>query len=158
MAFEKIKVLGAGSTLLDILARVDAAFLTEHVAGEKGGMNLVNSETQHGLIDKLDQAGMSKAIGGSAFNTVSALTTLGFKTAFIGKLGKDEDGMSPLSNIRRRRRRGLAFVLLRRIPSGPCGRISVRRRRSMPMTFPMPILKALHMSIWKDTSCFSSKS
>ena len=92
MAFEKIKVLGAGSTLLDILARVDDAFLSEHVAGEKGGMNLVNSETQHGLIDKLDQAGMSKAIGGSAFNTVSALTTLGFKTAFIGKLGKDEDG------------------------------------------------------------------
>lgn len=35
MAFEKIKVLGAGSTLLDILARVDDAFLSEHVAGEE---------------------------------------------------------------------------------------------------------------------------
>ena len=86
------KILGFGSPILDLLVQVDDAFLAANVAGEKGGMGMLDAEAQKKLIGAFPPGKVKKAIGGSAFNTISALTALGMPTAFLGKIGKDADG------------------------------------------------------------------
>ena len=86
------KVLGFGSPILDLLIQVDDAFLAQNVAGEKGGMGMLDAEAQKKLIGAFPPGKVKKAIGGSAFNTISALTSLGMQTAFLGKIGQDSDG------------------------------------------------------------------
>lgn len=86
------KVLGFGSPILDLLVQVDDAFLSENVSGEKGGMGILDAAAQKKLIGAFPPGKVKKAIGGSAFNTISALTALGMQTAFLGKLGSDADG------------------------------------------------------------------
>ena len=91
---KNIKVLGSGSPILDVLLKVDDSFLTSFVSGEKGGMNMIDSAEQERILNKAKEAGISAkyAIGGSAFNTISALTRLGLATSFLGKTGMDADG------------------------------------------------------------------
>lgn len=86
------KILGFGSPILDLLVQVDDAFLAKNVAGEKGGMGMLEADAQKKLIGAFPPGKVKKAIGGSAFNTISALTALGMRTAFLGKVGKDADG------------------------------------------------------------------
>lgn len=92
MSMVDCKVLGFGSPILDLLLRVDDAFLREHVDGEKGGMGMLDAAAQKKLIGAFPGGSVKKAIGGSAFNTISALTSLGMKTAFLGEIGQDTDG------------------------------------------------------------------
>ena len=88
-----MKIAGLGGPVIDILVRVDDALLASHIRGEKGGMNKIGGAEQRRIIAALEQAGChpTYAIGGSAFNTVAALTHLGMKTSFIGKTGKDDN-------------------------------------------------------------------
>ena len=87
-----VKIAGLGGPVIDILIRVDDATLAARVSGEKGGMNKISGAEQRRLIASLEAAGgvPAYAIGGSAFNTIAALSRLGMKTSFIGKTGKDE--------------------------------------------------------------------
>lgn len=83
------RVLGAGSPIVDLLIRIPESFL-DGVEGAKGGMELVNSDT----IDQLLAASgvpADKAPGGSAANTIFALSRMGMPTAFLGKLGMDSE-------------------------------------------------------------------
>ena len=120
MNSDSVKILGAGSALLDILARVDDSFLSKYVGGEKGGMLLVESAAQRKLIDRIEKNAMSRAIGGSAFNTVSALTTLGMKTAFLGKLGDDENGIYYADAYRKLGGDVSSFKYSATVPTGTC--------------------------------------
>ncbi|MBO4631446.1 MAG: adenosine kinase [Lentisphaeria bacterium] len=88
----EVKVLGFGSPILDLLVQVDDAFLSRHVSGEKGGMGMLDAGAQKKLIGLFPAGQVRKAVGGSAFNTISALTLLGMRTSFLGKIGQDEDG------------------------------------------------------------------
>ncbi len=92
MGLKSSRILGFGSPILDLLLPVDDAFLARNVEGEKGGMRMLDAASQRRLIASAVGADFKKAIGGSAFNTISALTSLGCNTAFLGKLGNDSDG------------------------------------------------------------------
>lgn len=86
----KRRVVGVGSPIVDLLVRVPESFLAS-VKGAKGGMELVDTDT----IDRLvSESGITpdKAPGGSAANTIFALARMDIPTAFIGKLGMDDDG------------------------------------------------------------------
>jgi len=87
-----VKVLGLGSPILDLLVQVDDAFLASRVSGEKGGMGLVDAAEQKKLIGAFPAEKVRKTLGGSAFNTIFALSLLGMKTSFLGKIGKDANG------------------------------------------------------------------
>ena len=90
MSENTIKVLSAGSAILDILVNVDEVFITR-IDGDKGGMELVDSAAIDAMIS---QAGSEtvKAAGGSAANTINGLAKLGMATSLLGKIGKDADG------------------------------------------------------------------
>ena len=79
-------LIGVGSPIMDLLAPVPATFLAEHVAGEKGGMVLVNETEMSGILAHLPDE-PATSTGGSAANATLNATRLGLRTTFLGKLG-----------------------------------------------------------------------
>ncbi len=86
----KRKLLGIGSPIVDLLARVEDDFI-DKIPGEKGGMELVSAEEMSSII-KMLEGDTVKACGGSAANTTFAAARLGVAASFLGQLGKDLDG------------------------------------------------------------------
>lgn len=85
-----IHVLGIGSPLIDLIVKVDDAFLA-NVPGEKGGMQWMTPEEQKAIIRNAGGA-VEKAAAGSASNTLYALARLGLESSFCGMTGNDADG------------------------------------------------------------------
>jgi sugar/nucleoside kinase (ribokinase family) len=73
---------------MDLLARVPDEFLQKHVAGEKGGMVLVDHDEMQRIVGLLDGE-PAYATGGSAANATFNAARLGLRTTFLGKLGND---------------------------------------------------------------------
>lgn len=88
MSSPSFDLIGIGNPIMDLLAHVPESFLTAHVAGEKGGMVLVDHADIEQLVAKL---GTDYAVspGGSAANAVLGATKLGLRTTFLGKIGGD---------------------------------------------------------------------
>lgn len=83
------QVLCIGNAIVDIVARVEEDFLTEHER-IKGSMMLVDAETSARIYD-----GMPPAVersGGSAGNTAAGIASLGGKAAYMGKVHADQLG------------------------------------------------------------------
>ncbi len=91
-----IKMLGVGSPILDMLVNVPEGFL-RHVPGAKGGMELVDQKTIADILSKSSATAL-QAPGGSAANTIYALSKLGVPTGLLGKVGDDENGKFYLRN------------------------------------------------------------
>jgi sugar/nucleoside kinase (ribokinase family) len=82
-------LIGVGSPIMDLLVRVPDEFLQRHVAGEKGGMVLVDHDEMQRIIGLLDGE-PAYATGGSAANATYNAARLGLRTTFLGKLGHDD--------------------------------------------------------------------
>lgn len=90
-------LIGVGSPIMDLLARVTDEFLAANVAGEKGGMVLVDGTEMQRVIGLLPGE-PAYATGGSAANATFNAARLGLRATFLGKLGDDD-----LAQIYRRR-------------------------------------------------------
>ncbi len=82
-------LIGVGSPIMDLLARVPDEFLTTHVAGDKGGMVLVDATEMQRIVGLLPGE-PAYATGGSAANATFNATRLGLRSTFLGKLGNDD--------------------------------------------------------------------
>jgi len=91
-------LIGVGNPIMDILAHVNDDFLRAHVAGDKGGMVLVDDQDMATLIGKLDVQ-FAVTPGGSAANAVLGATKLGLKTAYVGKIGADQTAADYRANF-----------------------------------------------------------
>lgn len=85
------KVLGLGNALTDILLQVNEEDLRE-LGLPKGSMNLISLEQAMLIQQRFLNVRRRLVAGGSASNTVAAITRLGGRAAFIGKIGSDEVG------------------------------------------------------------------
>ncbi|MBX3751127.1 MAG: adenosine kinase [Opitutaceae bacterium] len=91
-------LIGVGNPIMDLLAHVDDAFLRTHVAGDKGGMVLVDHADIAALVQKVGgQVAMMP--GGSAANATLGATRLGLRTTYLGKIGGDPTADAYLSNF-----------------------------------------------------------
>jgi sugar/nucleoside kinase (ribokinase family) len=81
-------LIGIGNPIMDLLAHVPESFLTAHVAGEKGGMVLVDDDDIHKLVSQLGTQ-LAVTPGGSAANATLGVARLGLTTTFLGKIGGD---------------------------------------------------------------------
>ena len=81
-------LIGVGSPIMDLLARVPDTFLQRNVAGDKGGMVLVDHDEMERIIGLLDGE-PAYATGGSAANATFNAARLGLRATFLGKLGHD---------------------------------------------------------------------
>jgi len=90
---KKYHVYGIGNALVDKEFEVDDAFFVEHGI-EKGFMTLVTHEQQEQLLELLsEKVGLKKRSGGgSAANTLYALSQFGGNAYFAGKVANDETG------------------------------------------------------------------
>lgn len=82
-------LIGVGSPIMDLLARVPDEFLRRHVSGDKGGMVLVDHDEMERIVSLLDTT-PAHATGGSAANATFNAARLGLRSTFLGKLGHDE--------------------------------------------------------------------
>lgn len=81
-------LIGVGSPIMDLLARVPDEFL-QRVRGDKGGMVLVDDAEMKGILDRLEGE-PAYSTGGSAANATFNATRLGLRSTFLGKLGNDD--------------------------------------------------------------------
>ena len=84
------KIIGVGNPVVDFLANVSEDFVAS-VAGEKGGMVLVDTAAMDGMLKELPVE-PTRAPGGSAGNTILGLAELGSPVAMLGKIGNCETG------------------------------------------------------------------
>lgn len=89
----KYQVYGIGNALVDAEFEVSDSFLADHNI-EKGLMTLIDESQQEKLVVNLDKNfGLKKrAGGGSAANTLVAISQLGGKTFYACKVADDETG------------------------------------------------------------------
>lgn len=85
-------IIGIGNALVDALFIVNNDSFVEDLGLQKGGMQLLSDE--HYARIKEATAGLSCELrtGGSAGNATLCYAKLGKKAAFIGKLGRDDNG------------------------------------------------------------------
>jgi len=87
MSSQPFDLIGVGNPIMDLLARVPESFLA-HVAGDKGGMVLVDDQD---IVQLLAKLGTDYAVtpGGSAANATLGATKLGLRSTYLGKIGGD---------------------------------------------------------------------
>ncbi len=84
-----IDVVGIGNAIVDVLVHTQDSFLEKHSL-EKGSMTLINQEQAEELSSLIEKGLLSS--GGSAANTLTGLSQLGNKVAFIGRVRNDHMG------------------------------------------------------------------
>lgn len=88
---KKYHVYGIGNALVDMEFEVQDAFFSDYGI-DKGVMTLVDEARQHRLIAHLDAFEGKKACGGSAANTIIAVSYFGGKSFYSCKVANDELG------------------------------------------------------------------
>src|SRR6187431_3500835 len=86
---KKFDVTAIGNAIVDVIAQADDAVLAAHNL-PKGAMNLIDAamaETLYGVMGPGKEAS-----GGSAGNTIAGIAALGGRTAYVGKVAKDQLG------------------------------------------------------------------
>ena len=91
-------LIGVGNPIMDLLAHVDDAFLRTHVAGDKGGMVLVDHADIAALVQKVGGQ-IAMMPGGSAANATLGAARLGLRTTYLGKIGGDPTADAYLGNF-----------------------------------------------------------
>ena len=90
--FERMKILGIGNALVDILAKLPNDELLKELNVKKGSMNLIEEEMRKELLEKIKTMDLKMTTGGSVSNTSLALRQMGTSSGYIGKVGNDEYG------------------------------------------------------------------
>jgi len=119
-------IIGFGALNLDLIFEVED-FKLISLKGSRldpGEERFGSEEEFQTLLEQLKRFGIlkSKSGGGSAANTIAALSRMGFPTKFFGKVGEDEEGDFLLENLKpvqidlicRGQRSGVCLVVLDR--------------------------------------------
>ncbi len=86
------KILGIGNALVDVITILKDDSILEKFSLPKGSMQLVDDIKSELIKSETLNLKISQASGGSAANTIHGLAKLGVGTAYIGSIGKDENG------------------------------------------------------------------
>ena len=95
---KKYDVTGIGNALVDIEFKVQDQFFTENGV-EKGLMTLVDEERQNSLMGVINTAEAKKQAGGSAANTIVAVSQFGGKSFYNFRVANDELGHFYLQDL-----------------------------------------------------------
>lgn len=87
-----MKIIGFGNALVDVLVPIDDDSVLSELRLPKGGMTLIDDKAYGLLHATLAGLSTSQATGGSAANTILALSALYPETVFVGTVGNDEYG------------------------------------------------------------------
>ena len=112
-----MKILGIGNAIVDVLCRVDDAFLSKNSL-TKSTMKLINeNEFRNLLADVKIEETIS---GGSVANSIVGLSQLGNEVGFIGKIKNDELGQKYEEGLKKEKVNFLYDKKDEPIPTGSC--------------------------------------
>jgi len=94
----KYDVYGLGNALVDMEFEINDQFLQDNNI-DKGVMTLVDENQQHELIEQLDAFEGNKASGGSAANTLIAVSSMGGSSYYSCKVADDDLGHFYLNDL-----------------------------------------------------------
>jgi sugar/nucleoside kinase (ribokinase family) len=94
----RYNVYGLGNALLDVECEVAPTVLQE-LGIEKGVMTLLDEESQNKILSHLDGRPSKRTCGGSAANTIIAISQFGGQTFYSCKVAKDEPGQFYLDDL-----------------------------------------------------------
>jgi sugar/nucleoside kinase (ribokinase family) len=97
---KQFDVYGLGNALVDIVTEVDVDFFIRNGI-EKGVMTLVDEKRQHHLIHAIDMKKSKMSCGGSAANTIIAVSQFGGKGYYSCLVAKDDLGRFFLQDLKR---------------------------------------------------------
>ena len=86
------KIIGIGNALTDVLVHLPDERLLHELHLEKGGMFHVGEREMRELHAAIAPFHPESATGGSAANTIHALSAIGDEVGFVGSVGDDERG------------------------------------------------------------------
>lgn len=86
------RILGIGNALVDVLTKVDNEQILSELHLPKGSMQLLSTEAYAEVTRRMQALPTKLTTGGSACNTLLALSHLDAPTGMIGKIGDDENG------------------------------------------------------------------
>lgn len=95
---KKYDVYGIGNALVDIVTEVNDDFLSKYNV-EKGLMTLVEEERQEELFNAIHLPDSNRQCGGSAANSVIAVSQFGGNSYYSCKVAKDEMGEFYLKDL-----------------------------------------------------------
>lgn len=87
-------VLGIGNALVDVINVLEDDTLLGHFGLLRGSMTLVNEDLSKRIFETTAKNEREITTGGSAANTIHALSALGMRCGYIGKIGNDVLGAS----------------------------------------------------------------
>lgn len=90
-------VVGVGNAIVDVIARVDDAFLTAHGVA-KDAMTLIDEARAKELYAAMPPS--QETSGGSAANTMAGVASFGGQAAYLGKVADDQLGAVFAHDIR----------------------------------------------------------
>jgi sugar/nucleoside kinase (ribokinase family) len=97
---KKYDVYGIGNAIVDIVTEVDHDFFEKNEV-EKGVMTLVDEKRQHQLLKAIDMKKSRMASGGSAANSMIAVSQFGGKSFYSCLVAKDDLGKFFLLDLKR---------------------------------------------------------
>ena len=89
----KLKILGIGNALVDILVLIDNDHIINSLNLPKGGMTLVDGELSSRIQNEISHLNIKIATGGSVANAINGIAGLGVEAGFVGAIGHDELGV-----------------------------------------------------------------
>ena len=98
MVKKRYDVYAIGNALVDYEIEIDNEFLKKHKV-EKGLMTLVDEDRQEVLIKAVQNQIRKKQGGGSAANTIIAMSQLGGKGFYSCKVASDDDGVFYIKDL-----------------------------------------------------------
>ena len=112
-----MKILGIGNAIVDVLCRVDDAFLSKNSL-TKSTMKLINENEFRNLLSnvKIEET----VSGGSVANSIVGLSQLGNEVGFIGKIKNDELGQKYEEGLKKEKVNFLYDKKDEPIPTGSC--------------------------------------
>ena len=96
------KIIGIGNALVDILVPNTQESLLGDLHFGRGGMWHIDEQHFKDLSRRIAPLKPQRATGGSAANTIHALSLMGEQTAFIGNVANDDNGRFFAASLERR--------------------------------------------------------
>lgn len=96
---KKYDIYGIGNALVDIVTEVSDDFLLENNV-EKGLMTLIEEDRQNELYNVISSHESNKQCGGSAANSIIAVSQFGGESFYSCKVANDEQGHFYMSDLR----------------------------------------------------------
>jgi sugar/nucleoside kinase (ribokinase family) len=86
------RIIGIGNALVDILVHIDNDEILDRLSLKKGGMEMIDAQRKHEILEVISGMPQTMATGGSTSNTMHGLARLGAEAGYIGKVGDDDLG------------------------------------------------------------------